>query len=298
MDNLRSISVSYKDFPINEINLYGRPKNWLMAIHKHDYYQVFYVIKGRVQVDTDEGADILTPGMLSIIPAGFLHSLKTIEGYWQVGININPKREDACGINSLLVKTITKPIIMKMPRFMQQIDEIIELFSSNSLLSIAKVRQKLYNMVLDCIDEYWFKKSNSFENQLSNYLYSNVGINIKTSEVAEYFNMSVAQLERKTQKFFGCGVIELFKLYRLSKAKIMLRDTNYPISVVAEKIGCYDASHFSAFIKRETGLSPLKFRELTGKVQEYSETEFVISNEENNHPIREKYNLDKTGDVS
>lgn len=271
MDNLKSISVNYRDFPIKEINLYGRPKNWLVELHKHDYYQIFYVIKGRVRIDTEEKVDILTPGMVSIIPTGYLHSLRTVEGYWQVGINLNPKREDACGINSLLIKTITKPTVMKIPGFMQQIDEIAMLFSSNTLLSIARVRQKLFGMVLDCIEEYNFKSDALFQNQLSNYLYNNVGNNIKTTEVAEYFNMSVAQLERKTQKFFGCGVIELFKRYRLSKAKIMLSGTNYPISVIAENIGCYDASHFSSFIKKGTGLSPSKFRELTGKVQDYKE---------------------------
>jgi len=281
MDNFKTITFSYHDFPICEISIYNRPKNWANTFHKHEHYQIFYVIKGRVQIETEEGTDILTPGMFSVIPSNYSHSLRTIDGYWQIGINIDPKREDTCGINSLLAKTITKPLVMSLPEHMKEVDEIVELFSTNTLLSIAKVKQKLYAMILACIDGCVIKEKNSFENQLANYLYSNVGNNITIGEVASFFSISVAQLERKTQKSFGCGVFELLKKYKLSKAKIMLRDTNFPISVIAEKIGYYDASHFASFFKKETGFSPSKFRDWTGEVHKYNETSFILEEDSN-----------------
>jgi AraC family transcriptional regulator len=49
---------------------------------------------------------------------------------------------------------------------------------------------------------------------------------------------------------------------RVERAKALLRQSDMPITEIADRIGCSSHSHFSVLFHRITGLTPRQFRAL------------------------------------
>jgi len=47
---------------------------------------------------------------------------------------------------------------------------------------------------------------------------------------------------------------------RIERAKTLLRETDLPITEIAQRVGCASHSHFSVMFHRTTGLTPRDFR--------------------------------------
>ena len=49
---------------------------------------------------------------------------------------------------------------------------------------------------------------------------------------------------------------------RVDRAKVLLRQSDLPITEIADRVGCSSHSHFSVLFNRVTGLTPRQFRAL------------------------------------
>ena len=58
----------------------------------------------------------------------------------------------------------------------------------------------------------------------------------------------------------GCSPVDYINSLKLSRAKELLNSGMYTVSEVAEQSGFHDESYFSRFFKKQTGLSPSKYR--------------------------------------
>lgn len=79
----------------------------------------------------------------------------------------------------------------------------------------------------------------------------NLSARFKTSETSlkTYFLMA-----------YGCGISDYLKEKRLEAAKDLLETTLLPISEIAARVGYQSQSKFSAFFKKQTGITPLSYR--------------------------------------
>ena len=51
---------------------------------------------------------------------------------------------------------------------------------------------------------------------------------------------------------------------RMEQAKILLRETNLPVTQVCKKVGYNDQKHFTQIFEKQTGVKPAVFRKLYG----------------------------------
>lgn len=86
------------------------------------------------------------------------------------------------------------------------------------------------------------------------------GISIK--EFCNSLNMNASYLGYLFKKETGVYFNTYATNFRMEKAKELLCSTNENVNDIAEKIGFATASYFITLFKKETGLSPLKFREI------------------------------------
>ena len=86
---------------------------------------------------------------------------------------------------------------------------------------------------------------------------------LEVSDVLRGVAVSRRQLERGFQKVLGRSPLAEIRRRRVESAKRMLTHTDLPIRAVAAASGFGSHAHFTYVFKRQTGLSPLKYRSAT-----------------------------------
>lgn len=80
------------------------------------------------------------------------------------------------------------------------------------------------------------------------------------SEYAIHLGCTERSLTRATTATIGVSAKSFISTRITLEAKRLLVHTDFPIYVIAEKLGFEEATHFSKFFKRETGFTPAEFR--------------------------------------
>ncbi|TRW27133.1 helix-turn-helix transcriptional regulator [Flavobacterium zepuense] len=86
-------------------------------------------------------------------------------------------------------------------------------------------------------------------------------IDLRTAkQFADKLAVHVNHLNKLLKDTTGLTTTELITGRILQEAKTLLRQTNWPISEIAESLGFSDFSHFAHFFKKQSSLSPGAFR--------------------------------------
>ncbi len=80
-------------------------------------------------------------------------------------------------------------------------------------------------------------------------------------EYADKLNISSKYLSEVVQASFGRPPLQIIHDMLLLESKVQLRSTNKSVSEIAYTLKFDDPSHFTHFIKKRTGLTPLKLRQ-------------------------------------
>jgi YesN/AraC family two-component response regulator len=85
--------------------------------------------------------------------------------------------------------------------------------------------------------------------------------NFGVSELCNKVGMSRTQLHNKIKALTGHSTSHFIKIVRVQKATRLLQTSEMNISQVAIEVGVESLPYFTRIFKKETGLSPSKFRE-------------------------------------
>lgn len=83
---------------------------------------------------------------------------------------------------------------------------------------------------------------------------------VKIKEIADYCGLDRSYLCKIFKRATGYTPMEYLLLFRIRKAKQLLRQSALPIQHVAYSVGYSDPFTFSKLFKRETGMSPTQYR--------------------------------------
>lgn len=87
---------------------------------------------------------------------------------------------------------------------------------------------------------------------------------LRIEDIASQAGLSVPQLEQKMRKLFQMSPLQLLHKLRLDEATRLLRETTMPLSDIAAETGWCDQSAFTRHFTRYAGISPGKFRAMSG----------------------------------
>lgn len=95
---------------------------------------------------------------------------------------------------------------------------------------------------------------------LRNRIYDEPLQEYSVDKLADELHLSKPYFHRLYKQYFGVSPISDILTVKTEYAKRLLSSTNYPISVISEKLGYPNESQFIKQFKKRTGKSPLKFR--------------------------------------
>lgn len=83
---------------------------------------------------------------------------------------------------------------------------------------------------------------------------------ITVDDVLKENPMARRSLERKFRQLFGCSIVEQIRQLRINHARLLLANTDEPITLIAELCGISSYNYLNRIFKECTGLSPSQYR--------------------------------------
>lgn len=112
----------------------------------------------------------------------------------------------------------------------------------------------------ECIFDVAKNEADDMNCRIIDYLESNHDKNISSANVAQALFISKSYFCRVFKKNFGCHFHEYLCLYRIEKAKRLLRTTDKTIAEIASETGFSSFSYFSKMFKAQLQMSPSEYR--------------------------------------
>ena len=112
----------------------------------------------------------------------------------------------------------------------------------------------------ECIFDVAKNEADDMDCRIIDYLESNHDKNISSANVAQALLISKSYFCRVFKKNFGCHFHEYLCLYRIEKAKRLLRTTDKTIAEIASETGFSSVSYFSKMFKAQLQMSPSEYR--------------------------------------
>lgn len=143
------------------------------------------------------------------------------------------------------------------------ISNIIKYVKHNQ--SEYSISNELYSMLCNISNENTAGQESARSRQLEatkKFIISNYDKDISINDIADNAHMSVSYFSKIFREATGFSPYDYLLTIRLDKAKEMLQKTDYSIESIAYKTGFNSSSNFVYFFKKQTGISPLKFRNI------------------------------------
>ena len=100
-----------------------------------------------------------------------------------------------------------------------------------------------------------------FTEKLKAYLKLHYREEVSLDDLAAYFDLTPAYCSTLIREAAGSNFSRLLLEVRVRKAKELLKETNLKIYEIAEQTGYGDVKYFNRIFKRETGVTPARYRE-------------------------------------
>ncbi|MCA0893795.1 GlxA family transcriptional regulator [Microbulbifer agarilyticus] len=96
--------------------------------------------------------------------------------------------------------------------------------------------------------------------QAQTWLKQHCSDDVKLSEVAKHFDMSVRSFNRRFKLATGQTPLQYLQSVRIDMARELLQSSNLSVNEIAEKVGYQDMGHFTALFKKFLSTTPSEYR--------------------------------------
>ncbi len=133
----------------------------------------------------------------------------------------------------------------------------IEMVRSFLLILLFQIKRITYNNDIEVSTNRFAAITSKFEQIIS----ANNGSFYSVQEYASRMNISAVYLSECVKEATGKTAKKIIIDYKILYAQSLLQQTNKTISEIAEELEFIDVSNFTKFFKRNTGVTPKKFRD-------------------------------------
>lgn len=273
----------------DEVSIRKHPRYFPLLVHAHDFIEIAYVYRGTcsqtIFFDEKHSEEIrLQEGMVCILPPDLKHMISVLDESIVINILIRTDvmRQSlsnlVVGNHALFdffVYTLYENQHPSYLLFDTHNSSIIRSLIVDMMLELCEGRnysQKVVHLMLGMFFTY-LQRDYSDTMQFSKYaatgidniplILSYIHEHYRTTsveDIAQRFCISRSYLSRMFKLHTNTTVIQILQDTRLHHACEYLRDTKFPIQILAEKVGYNDVTFFIRIFKKKYGVTPLQYR--------------------------------------
>ena len=127
------------------------------------------------------------------------------------------------------------------------------------LVRIARLRGEMERSALDQTELY-VKRTIEF-------MHHNMDRSIQMKDIAAAVNLHPGYLHRIFRNYMQWTPTDYLTMLRMEKAKMLLQQTNIPISEISDYVGVGSRQYFHMLFKKYTGQTPVQYRDSMERIQ-------------------------------
>ncbi len=97
--------------------------------------------------------------------------------------------------------------------------------------------------------------------QCLTYIYEHIDWPISLADLAQVCGYSSSRLQHIFPRYTGATVTDYIRREKVKKAKFLLEHTDFSCAAVSQKLSFCNQSYFIKIFKRETGMTPIQYKE-------------------------------------
>ncbi|MFD2614367.1 AraC family transcriptional regulator [Paenibacillus gansuensis] len=167
-----------------------------------------------------------------------------------------------------------RPFQIQLPQFARLLQpasmdallrQLVHLQASAHLSSVRWRQETLFQEMLQLLSASFTSPAASpriaCAEQAAAYLRKHYKEEVNMQELGDSLNFHPVYIARCMQSEFGCSPVEYLLRYRIEQAKLLLLQTDYPMTRIAEEVGFNQASYFTSRFTKYEGIPPRKYRQ-------------------------------------
>ena len=250
--------IKMKKSPIISLDVYNitSEKQNAIEIKGRPFYSLTYRKKGIAKIDI-EGKTLLSgKECITLIPKNQKYSTEILEGTHIIAIHFDCLRTNSFS-SAFVIENNSRQIE-------HLFDAIYKKYSAEDACNFECY--SLLYQILSEIDSYFQKKHDSHikpkilraKSEIERN-YANSDFNI--SVLVDRLNISPSYLRAEFKKAYSLTPCEYLNIVRQKNAISILASDYYSVEDIAKQCGYCSTSYFIQVFKKNTGLSPLKYKE-------------------------------------
>lgn len=233
-------------------------------------YQILCCTSGEGYFVVNNHEYHISPGMGMILKPNTPHEYHAIKEPWSTFWILFSGSGVSCLEYFNEIETHRLFYVRSFDKLVYLFDRLYAAADQSGLLNNNDVALKLYHFLLDfpdCISSgsIYEPETDTRFSDVVRYIEENYYSDISLDELASIVKLTPQHLCRLFKKNCSLRPVEYITLYRLSKAKNLLRSSdNLTLKEIAYKVGFHDTSYFCAQFKKYEGVTPTQFRQKEG----------------------------------
>ncbi len=244
--------------------------------HRHNFYEVFYIIEGEVIHYVNEKSQKLVKGDLVFLSLEDAHTFSYLKGTRCIrrDIMIMPELFEA-GCNYFSAdfkdKFFSRPVPTVYhisPGKLESFEKKINLFLLNGALEPSFALQLAKSLIIDLLNLFIQSKITERGTRQPEWLsglmskFSDTSMFKKdTEKILKDYHYNVSYMRRAFKNYTNLTMTEYRKKKQLEYAKYLLTSTNETIEKIADVCGFNNVTYFYRYFKSQEGISPKTYRD-------------------------------------
>ncbi|MBP5306449.1 MAG: helix-turn-helix domain-containing protein [Paludibacteraceae bacterium] len=278
--SLTSFSASNKGSRPFQAEIFDANRHFAVQYpHRHDFFEVLYLRKGSGYHIIDANRYEIQPPCVFFMSPGQAHKLtlsQDIEGYIYIFTSefflIDKTNQNALlELPFFFTLQHTNPPLHLKQKEDQRFVEMLFVKSAEEALKTdydVSLMRSLLELILSYL-AHLYPNSNPLLTKGKGHLLvkrfyqlaeENYKKNLNITQYASLLNVSPNYLTATTKRLTGKSSLRILKEKQILEIKRLLSQTTLDMQEIANQMNFEDQSYFTKFFKRETGMTPLCFR--------------------------------------
>ena len=265
------------------IHYYEFGPNFVFQGEKHDFWEMVYVDKGKVQVRCDEEELVLKQGEILFHQPNEFHSIRSMDSSPNFFVISFTSPSPAMAyfrrhrsqldntlkqyLSSIIKEAEKTYIIPKNDTSLKKLhrkenaplggEQLIQMYLEQLLIFLLRTITKEGSLVS-------FPKKDSQEDPLvaaiKQYLAQHITSTVRIEDICNEFDYSRSYLTKRFQAETGYSLAAYATNLKIEEAKRMIRESKLNFAQISEYLSFDNPQYFSRVFKNHTGMTPTEFR--------------------------------------